>query len=522
MRKSGYAVRLLLLSALSMAYGWGWRGDYGHELGAMLPGALVGMSVCLASGRRDWWNNVLVFGLFGAIGWAFGGSQSYGIVVGYTLHSDFGGVAYGFACLFAIGALWGAIGGGFLGLAVSRPRERLNGFIGPMLAVAAVWVAFDLNGVTAWSEKWEWLVEYDLDWLAALSAFVVAGTYAVARRSNEAKLLALLALGWWVGFVVLVLGLGWRMTPPRSDNWAGIVGMCVVLWGYLTVNSERAAIRVMAHSALYGGLGFSIGALFLSLGLTYQWSINGWRLMEQFFGLVMGLGTGLAFLKLISGDLVPQEEETSRTPLDFFGLLVLFPVVLGLNSLRGFGEWSEAAMEMPPSSRVKLLSGDMAGISPAVWFSALIVLGAAAFLGLAYRHRRNPLAIVPADALGRGQLAYLTFLWTSVACAFALKAPTLGFPGQFFSQWSFGLLALICTYLVLTIPSTERSVVDLKPSSDRYWRLGYRHWILWVAVSLVVLVLAHTATRIHPTPLQGSHHRFREHRSDAPKETQSP
>ena len=30
----------IVLSALAMSVGWGFRGDYGHEAGAMVPGAL--------------------------------------------------------------------------------------------------------------------------------------------------------------------------------------------------------------------------------------------------------------------------------------------------------------------------------------------------------------------------------------------------------------------------------------------------------------------------------------------------
>ena len=42
---------LCLLCAVVMAYGWGWRGSYGHEAGAMLPGALLAMAACLCSAR---------------------------------------------------------------------------------------------------------------------------------------------------------------------------------------------------------------------------------------------------------------------------------------------------------------------------------------------------------------------------------------------------------------------------------------------------------------------------------------
>ena len=43
----------VVLSGLAMSVGWGFRGDYGHEAGAMVPGALLGLAICLASGRQD-------------------------------------------------------------------------------------------------------------------------------------------------------------------------------------------------------------------------------------------------------------------------------------------------------------------------------------------------------------------------------------------------------------------------------------------------------------------------------------
>ena len=40
-------VALIALAAMAMGYGWGFRGDYGGEVGAMVPGALVAMAEAL-------------------------------------------------------------------------------------------------------------------------------------------------------------------------------------------------------------------------------------------------------------------------------------------------------------------------------------------------------------------------------------------------------------------------------------------------------------------------------------------
>ena len=112
----------ILLAGLTMSVGWGIRGDYGHEAGAMIPGALLGLAVCLAGGREDWWRRARVMGMCGAIGWAFGGQMSYGRIVGYTASSSLPDVFYGYACLFVIGGLWAGIGVGTVFLLRIAPR----------------------------------------------------------------------------------------------------------------------------------------------------------------------------------------------------------------------------------------------------------------------------------------------------------------------------------------------------------------------------------------------------------------
>src|SRR5258708_26659370 len=67
----------VLLVGLSLSIGWGIRGNFGHEYGAMIPGALAGLAAVLLAGRRDWSPRCAFFAFFGALGWSFGGSMSY-------------------------------------------------------------------------------------------------------------------------------------------------------------------------------------------------------------------------------------------------------------------------------------------------------------------------------------------------------------------------------------------------------------------------------------------------------------
>ncbi len=65
---------VVIFTALTMSYGWGYCGAVGHEGGAMAPGAMLAMALCLASGRLDWIKRTAVAALFGAVDWAWGGS----------------------------------------------------------------------------------------------------------------------------------------------------------------------------------------------------------------------------------------------------------------------------------------------------------------------------------------------------------------------------------------------------------------------------------------------------------------
>ena len=162
----------LVLAALAMSVGWGFRGDYGHEAGAMVPGALLGLAICLSSGRKDWWQRSTIMAMCGAIGWAFGGQMSYGRVIGYTAGSSLPDVAYGYASLFLIGGLWGGTGAAILSLSITESRSYLERFAGPLVALYLVWFAIDLSGLTEWlAETWYFVTVEDVPGVRMHSGF---------------------------------------------------------------------------------------------------------------------------------------------------------------------------------------------------------------------------------------------------------------------------------------------------------------------------------------------------------------
>ena len=128
-----FNLRTILVTSLSLSIGWGIRGNFGHEFGAMIPGALAAMAVVLLLNREDWHRRIAYFAMFGALGWSFGGSISYMQVVAYTHSGHSASQLYGFASLFLIGFLWGAMGGAGTALPAALDRERLTEFFAPLI-----------------------------------------------------------------------------------------------------------------------------------------------------------------------------------------------------------------------------------------------------------------------------------------------------------------------------------------------------------------------------------------------------
>jgi len=346
----------VVLAALAMSLGWGIRGDYGHEAGAMIPGALLGLSICLASGREDWWRRASIMGMCGAIGWAFGGQMSYGRIIGYTAASPLPDVFYGYGCLFVIGGLWAGIGAAILAMSVTQPASYLERFARPLVALWLLWFVMSLSGLTPWlSDKWSL---NDTDWVGALSALAVAGAWAMLFRSDRraCALIAVLAGGWWAGYLILTGLLGLHMTPPRSDNWAGCVGLFAALLAYLHKRQDRTAVMLGAYGFLIGGLGFVLGDFPNMLGRA-QWGPIGryeilhgldyWKWMEQSFGLIMGLGVGVVFLGRIRARLAPADEVAAKSWLRTVALVFLLVVMLWANLFKNVRNWT-AHNQVPP------------------------------------------------------------------------------------------------------------------------------------------------------------------------------
>lgn len=440
-----------LVTALSLSIGWGIRGNFGHEFGAMIAGALAGMAVALFAGRDDWHRRVAYFALFGAIGWGFGGSQSYMQVLAYTHSGDSVSVLYGFACLFVLGFLWAAFGGAGTALPACLDRERLTGLVAPMSVVFVAWIVEDL-----WLESWlegrgyrlNW---FDTDWLCVLVALVAALGWAVVRRRVEpgTSLILHMALGWWAGFLVLVVGLGLRMTPPRGDNWAGCLGMFAGLLIYCGREGLADVALASLVTGFLGGIGFA-GAVMLKLvevtsGLQTNWH----SIYEQTAGLFHGLALAAAMAILARRRPRVVDDPPVRRWTEVYAVGFVLLGITYLNMRKSPRTWIKDNGFAPV----------LYGLPLTTWFDLGYAALAVAVLAPLVRHLRRPVPIVPASWVGKGQLLYLAFLWWIVVGNFERVLPSLA-AQRLVTEGVIHLNACACTLLVLLGAGARRAAID--------------------------------------------------------------
>jgi hypothetical protein len=678
-----FHVSSLLLAMLSVSIGWGIRGNFGHEFGAMMAGTLGGIAVCLFSGRHDWQRRVLFFALFGAIGWGFGGSMSYMQVVSYAQSGHLPSQLYGYFGVFVLGFLWAALGGAGTAYPAVESRERLTAFFKPMIVVFVLWGVFyfiedpmdvwykklvlgaDIGDATWFRQKspFYWL---DTDWIQALLALVGVCIFDLYSRwfgRNEpvgsssrstaveqyrdptgpkggnrlVEILAFLALpvagalvGWWVqwllarsgdldrilafivmpqgdpnapiidnagnllkfdhlltvndfvtnwpqfffdigpylgcvfgalvGFIVyfhiygqwrssssliLYMALGWyiafllmpvllspffpgiggfRMTPPRSDNWAGLIGVWVGLLIWMRRNGLTAVSYTSAICGLLGGLGFMtiefIKLMLCSFGnrgvtddpavLKYwaHWQSANWHsiVMEQSAGLLFGLSLAIA-MGLLSTR-TPQYRDVSdvaapvRRWTEAFSVFFLLNVLLYVNFVKMLQDW---IAERPGGYRSVPLDMKMPLIqtihfSPYGWFNIMFLSLGLCTVALLVIHLRRPLLVVPTNSSGKGMMVYLVFLW-AITIANFMKALPAFTEQRLATEGAIFVNAAIATFLILGFgrgpKRTSEPTVQPQMNTDehRYGSAWKPLWprFLWICLAaLVVGVFAFT------------------------------
>ena len=299
-KKSGIHI---LVVALSLATAWAIRGQFGHEQGAAWAGAVGGLALVLVSQRKDWYNKIILVALASAIGWGAGGMISYGVVVGYGRADNFVNAFYGLSMLFVIGALFGLLGGGLVGLVLESTEKN------------------------------------KVKWGAVIAEMVTGGL---------------------ISYYFLVEQIGVKMTPPRSEAWAIVLGAGIALLLHMARNKRNSAIRVAIFSALGGGFGFGFGNFLQVLGHVYEVQFNMWNVMEYSIGFFGGTGMAYGvFSSVWPQDEAKPEKWVNRVAMAF--VVVFIPVMIYRESL-SFTHFLSRLEEIPNLESVALNSSIVAAV----------------------------------------------------------------------------------------------------------------------------------------------------------------
>ncbi|QOY86660.1 hypothetical protein [Paludibaculum fermentans] len=476
----------VLAVALAHSIGWGVRGQWGHEAGAMIPGALSALAAVIFVGRADWLKRFLHCAFFAALGWSFGGSMSYMKVLAFT-HSDSApDVFYGYAMIFVIGFLWGVPGGAGLALPATLDTARLKSFFGPVLAISASWIVLgQLTEWLGWEPNW-----YDSDWLGVSLGLAAVLAYRLWKGpSFGASLILHMGLGWWGGFLLFPVLLGLRMTPPRGDNWAGSLGLCVALMWFFRRNGMHTVLQAALITGFSSGVGFVVGQWLKLCGVSTGIVTNWHSVTEQSYGFIAGLGVALAAYRLAAQN-PPLATEVGElrgqsTAYAAFLLVVMTWVNISknLNSV-----WLKAGT----------VPAHFYGLDAYTWFSLAYLALAGVILLLLRAHLHHPLAILPASNLGRSQLLFAVLLWWIVLGNLSRVLPFA--PERLITEGMIHLNACAATLLVLVYPREHQDQTAL-PRCPRF--------AIWAVASVIVtgLLSWHTLS-LYDGPAPGAQFRF--------------
>jgi hypothetical protein len=438
--------------------------------------------------------HVHYFAMFGALGWSFGGSMSYMGVVGYTHSGHPPSVLYGFANLFVIGFLWAFVGGAGTALPVFFTGDRLALFFAPLAAIFSGWalqsVLVDMLYSGARKSGKAALYWYDTDWLASLVAMAAGIIVACFRGGFDVatSLVLHLTVGWFVSFLVLVVVLKLRMTPPRGDNWAGCVGLTAGLliycWRYDLYGLSLAGLV----TGFIGGIGFSLDQFLKLLNIRTGLHTNWHSIMEQTQGLFHGIAIAIS-VGLLS-TICPVGSNTISPP-QWTGMFAAGFVLVGLtylNHRKASASWVDRVESLPEKPYGLPVSGWFVRSRGWIgWLELIYIAIGIAVFWLMQTHRSQPLSFIPDTWLGKGQLFYLVFLWWVVNFNFALKIVEFS-PQRLVTEGLITLNAVICTILAAFIVETDAAHHPLIQSDGTYatW-IGYTLFIGLTATVILTM-----------------------------------
>jgi hypothetical protein len=482
---------LLLLTGLSVSIGWGIRGQFGHEYGAALAGAIGGMAVALLSGREDWRRRIHYFAMFCAIGFGFGGSMSYMKTVAYAHSSDSATVLYGFACVFVLGFIWAAPAGAGVALPAYLDREELTKFFVPMSVVFVTWYLQDVwrgHLRLIHSDWYEFVASYRMSAILAATVVILFWIFRRKYWGVGTSLILHMSIGWWAGNLILIRLLHLDMNPPRGDTWAE----CLGLIGGILVCCWQRGLAGIAFTTLcvgfLGGIGFSLGTAVKILVMASGYDTNWHSVMELTQGLFLGIALAVTMLLVSRRAPAVSDDPPVRPWTEAFSVAFVLWLLTYLNFRRSPGEWVHEVSGLAPKLYgIPLVSDLLPSRGFVGWFDIGYLAIGFAIVFLLISHLRRPLPFLAMSWTGRGQLFYLVFLWWIVAMNFVHVLPRFT-PIRLVTEGTLTLNAVACSILV--IYGSRPNISALPGAIDRSYLPWIRRTIVYGFVGVIVVAFA--------------------------------
>ncbi len=325
-----------LFVALALGLAWGIRGDFGHVIGAMYPGAVLFLALAHVSGQRGAFLWMPALSALSAAAIGAGGTMSYGILHGYAQSDTFLNYAYGFLTLFLQGGAWGTFGGALIGLLMERRPMRTG------------------------------------EWLGLLGSVFVGG---------------------WLFSFVLVNVLGFQINPPRNNTSVGFIGASLCQFAWLSRNDRRTGLRGALLGFLGFGLGMATGRMLGNLSNVLQdvfgLTINHWNVMEVSCGAIGGF---IFAFGMVDREFPEPPEDEGLPFASFLGMIIVLGVVplwhrlARVETSAKLAEWAKALKEYGHADPEGLASMTLT-LMNGVCLMAFVGVGAWAFFHFRRRVR---------------------------------------------------------------------------------------------------------------------------------------
>jgi len=369
--------KIVLFPALAMCLGWGIRGQFGGETGALVPGALVGLALALLSGWKG--RDAVRLAAVAAFACSLGGMMTYGQTLGLVQNPVQGQYPpptywWGLLGLVVKGGVWIGITGAFLAIAASdryRPREVLVLLLG-------------------------------------LLVLFVVGVNLLNRPHNPPDALPFIYFS------------DPHSAKPRVEWWGGLWFALLGLMVYTgAFKKHRQAVAMALWGILAGAIGFSFGEILQAWGMNrkpfgeavHPW-IDWWKVMEMTFGFVAGAGLGIGWKVTRLFQEAPPRAVHWHPRLDDLTMLLWVVPVLAIDM--GVS-WAEGWGNLPAAWMLLGLLGSLLGRGWAPFGVGVAVTLASASDTVRYLTDEKALFAFGWGFAGMAVLlfiaAYLTSLW---------------------------------------------------------------------------------------------------------------